>query len=143
MQRSPRAADLGVPLHELDRLVDDELSDEILARVWAPAIRRVRDHRAAGHRTVLITGAIRPLTRPLAPLFDEIAAAELAVVDGRCNGHLARPISAYRSTSSTDSSTTSCRTRSSRGYGHRRSGASATIAPLVIAPCSSPGRSVR
>jgi phosphoserine phosphatase len=40
---------------------------------------------------VLITGAIRPLTRPLAPLFDEIAAADLAVVEGRCNGHLARP----------------------------------------------------
>jgi HAD superfamily hydrolase (TIGR01490 family) len=81
----------GVPVTELDRLVDDDLADEILARIWAPAIRRVRDHRAAGHRTVLITGAIRPLTRPLAPLFDEIAAADLAVVDGRCNGHLARP----------------------------------------------------
>ena len=59
--------------------------------MWPAAIRRVRDHRAAGHRTVLITGAIRPLTRPLAPLFDEIAAADLAVVDGECNGHLARP----------------------------------------------------
>ena len=34
------------------------------------AVRRIREHRAAGHRTVLITGAVRPLTRPLAPLFD-------------------------------------------------------------------------
>ncbi|MFL6240995.1 MAG: HAD-IB family hydrolase [Actinomycetes bacterium] len=81
----------GASLDELNRLVDEELADEMLTRVWPAAIRRVRDHRAAGHRTVLITGAIRPVTRPLAPLFDEIAAADLAVVDGRCNGHLAHP----------------------------------------------------
>jgi fatty acyl-CoA reductase len=81
----------GVTIDELDRLVDEELADGILGRVWPAAIRRIRDHRAAGHRTVLITGAIRPLTRPLAPLFDEIAAADLAVADGKCNGHLARP----------------------------------------------------
>jgi phosphoserine phosphatase len=39
---------------------------------------------------VLITGAIRPLTRPLAPLFDHIEAAELAVdARGVCTGYLA------------------------------------------------------
>src|SRR3954451_7613505 len=81
----------GVLLDDLNRLVDEDLTNDILARVWPAAIRRVRDHRSAGHRTVLITGAIRPLTRPLGPLFDEIAAADLALVDGRCNGHLARP----------------------------------------------------
>jgi phosphoserine phosphatase len=38
---------------------------------------------------VLITGAIRPLTRPLAPLFDHVEAAELAVDEwGVCTGHL-------------------------------------------------------
>src|SRR5204862_107963 len=55
----------GAPADELDRLVDDELADEILARAWPAAIRRIRDHRAAGHRTVLLTGAIRPLAPPL------------------------------------------------------------------------------
>ena len=50
------------------------------------ALRRVREHREAGHRTLLLTGAIRPLTRPLAPLFDEIVAADLAV-DDRGAGH--------------------------------------------------------
>ena len=59
--------------------------------MWPAAVRRIRDHRAAGHRTVLLTGAIRPLTRPFAPLFDEIVAADLAVADGRCTGHLAQP----------------------------------------------------
>ncbi len=62
----------------------------MLARVSAPALRRVREHRQAGHRTVLLTGAIEALTRPLAPLFDEVVAARLAVgPDGRCTGRLA------------------------------------------------------
>jgi phosphoserine phosphatase len=39
---------------------------------------------------VLITGAIRPLTRPLRPLFDHIEAADLAVdAAGVCTGFLA------------------------------------------------------
>jgi phosphoserine phosphatase len=62
----------------------------VLARLAPAAVRRVREHRAAGHPTVLITGAIRPLTRPLAPLFDHVEAAELAVDEhGRCTGFLA------------------------------------------------------
>ena len=62
----------------------------MLARLAPAAVRRVREHRAAGHTTVLITGAIRPLTRPLAPLFDHIEAAELGVDErGRCTGFLA------------------------------------------------------
>jgi len=55
-------------------------------------VRAVREHRAAGHRTVLVTGAVAPLTRPVAPLFDEVVAADLAVdSDGRCTGFLIRP----------------------------------------------------
>ena len=65
------------------------LTDHVLARLAPAAIRRVREHRAAGQPTVLITGAIRPLTRPLAPLFDHIVAAELAVDErGICTGYL-------------------------------------------------------
>ena len=53
-------------------------------------MRRIREHRDAGHQTVLITGAIRPLTRPLRPLFDHIEAADLAVDErGVCTGYLA------------------------------------------------------
>ena len=41
---------------------------------------------------MLLTGAIRPITRPLAPLFDKIVAADLAVDErGRCTGFLAAP----------------------------------------------------
>jgi fatty acyl-CoA reductase len=80
----------GARLDELERVVDEVLTDHVLSRLAPAAVRRIREHRAAGHPTVLITGAIRPLTRPLAPLFDHVEAADLAV-DGRgeCTGFLA------------------------------------------------------
>ena len=82
----------GADLAALERLVDDVLAEHILSRVSPSAVRRVRAHRAAGHRTVLITGAIRPLTRPLTALFDAVVAADLAVGDdGRCTGYLTAP----------------------------------------------------
>jgi fatty acyl-CoA reductase len=80
----------GARLSTLDRIVDEHVAPHILERLAPQAVRRIREHRAAGHLCVLITGAIRPLTRPLAPLFDHIEAADLAVDEhGRCTGHLA------------------------------------------------------
>jgi HAD superfamily hydrolase (TIGR01490 family) len=54
-------------------------------------VRRIREHREAGHRTVLITGALDVFVQPLAPLFDEIVAAHLATDDGRYTGYLETP----------------------------------------------------
>ncbi len=80
----------GADPDELARLVDEVAGDILLRRVKPAAIRRVRQHREAGHRTVLLTGAVEVLTRPLAPLFDEIVATRLALGgDGRCTGRLA------------------------------------------------------
>jgi HAD superfamily hydrolase (TIGR01490 family) len=80
----------GARLADLDAVADEHLTDHILSRLSPDAVRRIRQHRAAGHHTVLITGAIRPLTRPLLPLFDHIEAADLAVDDrGVCTGYLA------------------------------------------------------
>jgi alcohol-forming fatty acyl-CoA reductase len=80
----------GARLADLDAIADEHLTDHVLTRLSPAAVRKIREHRAAGHRTVLITGAIRPLTRPLLPLFDHIEAAELAVDDrGVCTGYLA------------------------------------------------------
>ncbi len=82
----------GADLAALETFVDSSLTDIILDRLAPEAIRRVRDHREAGHTTVLLTGTIRPFTRPLVPLFDEIVAAELATDDqGRCTGYLTGP----------------------------------------------------
>jgi alcohol-forming fatty acyl-CoA reductase len=82
----------GADYEALLRVVDEHVTDIMLSRLSASATRAVRDHRAAGHHTVLITGAIRPLTRPVEPLFDEVIAADLAVgADGRCTGFLVQP----------------------------------------------------
>jgi len=82
----------GADPEALLRLVDDDVASMVLARTSAPALRRVREHRAAGHRTVLVTGALDLLTRPLAPLFDEVRAVTLVVgADGRFTGRLVEP----------------------------------------------------
>jgi HAD-superfamily subfamily IB hydrolase, TIGR01490 len=82
----------GARLADLEAIVDESLTDHVLSRLAPAAVRRVREHRAAGQPTVLITGAILPLTRPLAPLFDRIEAADLAVdADGVCTGLLTAP----------------------------------------------------
>ena len=39
----------------------------------------MREHRALGHRTILITGALDFAVEGLRPLFDEIVAAEMTV----------------------------------------------------------------
>jgi alcohol-forming fatty acyl-CoA reductase len=82
----------GASYDELLRIVDESVTETVLSRLSAAAVRAVREHRAAGHHTLLITGAIAPLARPVAMLFDEVVAAELAVgPDGRCTGFLAHP----------------------------------------------------
>jgi HAD superfamily hydrolase (TIGR01490 family) len=82
----------GALLSDLDRIVDESIRQTMLAKLAPAAVRAIREHRDAGHRLVLITGAVTPLTRPIAPLFDEIISAELAVDrHGRCTGLLQRP----------------------------------------------------
>ncbi len=81
----------GVDEAELRRLVDDSVGDALLERTMPEAIRRIREHRAAGHRTVLITGTIDVLVEPLAPLFDEVVAGRMHSRDGIWTGYLDRP----------------------------------------------------
>ena len=82
----------GADLAALEEFVDTTLAAQILSRMSPEAVRRIREHRNAGHTTILITGVVRPLTRPLAPLFDVIVAADLATdADGRCTGFLTGP----------------------------------------------------
>ena len=58
-----------------------------------PQARTLNDeHRAAGHRTVLVTGALEVLVEPLADLFDEVVATRMDVTsDGVLSGYLATP----------------------------------------------------
>ncbi len=74
-----------------DRLRDDawELFHHLLlAKSFPAGIARVREHRAAGHRTILITGALDLVVEPLRPLFDEIVCARLGESGGTFTGRL-------------------------------------------------------
>ncbi len=65
------------------------LTDLVITKSFPAGIRRVREHKALGHRTVLITGALDFLVEPLRPLFDEIVAAKMSVrPDGTFSGEL-------------------------------------------------------
>jgi alcohol-forming fatty acyl-CoA reductase len=81
----------GASVEGVDRLVDLHVGEFMLQKASAAAIRRIRDHRAAGHRTILITAAAGAFIRPLAPLFDIVIGAELEVRDGRYTGFMSAP----------------------------------------------------
>jgi len=79
----------GAPVAQLREDSAEMLSQLILTKSFPAAIRRVREHRALGHRTVLITGALDFVVEPLKPLFDDIVSASLAVGDdGRYLGQM-------------------------------------------------------
>jgi phosphoserine phosphatase len=63
----------------------------VLGHTATAALERAAAHRAAGHRTVLVTGSIGTLTAPVASAFDEVIASEMHVKDGQLTGYLARP----------------------------------------------------
>ncbi len=61
----------------------------LLTKSFPAGFARVRAHRALGHRTVLITGALDFVVEPLRPLFDEVVCASLGVdATGRFTGRL-------------------------------------------------------
>ncbi|MGB5759593.1 MAG: HAD-IB family hydrolase [Acidimicrobiales bacterium] len=78
----------GASVAEMDRLGPELLADHILTKAFPAALRRVREHRRLGHRTVLITGALNIVVEPLGPLFDDVICAEMSQRDGRYTGEL-------------------------------------------------------
>jgi HAD superfamily hydrolase (TIGR01490 family) len=77
------------PLAQLAEDSQELSNDLLLAKAFPAAIRRVREHRALGHRTLLITGALDFVIEPLRPLFDDIVCASLSVKpDGTYSGEL-------------------------------------------------------
>jgi HAD superfamily hydrolase (TIGR01490 family) len=81
----------GASVEGIDRLVEHHVGEFMLQKASAASIRRVRAHRAAGHRTILITAAAEPFVRPLSPLFDVVIGAELEQRDGRYTGFMSAP----------------------------------------------------
>ncbi len=78
----------GASVAEMDRLGPELLADHILTKAFPAALRRIREHRRLGHRTVLITGALDIVVKPLGPLFDDVICAEMSQLDGRYTGEL-------------------------------------------------------
>jgi len=81
----------GAREDELRALAREHMGEMILRRLAPAATRRIREHRAAGHTVVLVTGAADFVVEPLRPLVDEIVAAELKVRGGRFTGDLVMP----------------------------------------------------
>ena len=50
-----------------------------MAKSFPAGIRRVREHRALGHRTLLITGALDFVIEPFRPLFDDVICAHMSL----------------------------------------------------------------
>jgi fatty acyl-CoA reductase len=76
------------PAEQLASDAGELFSELLLTRAFPGALRRVREHRRLGHRTVLITGALDVVVAPLAPLFDDVIATGLDVRSGRVTGEL-------------------------------------------------------
>jgi len=75
-------------VEQLEHDAAELFSDLLVKNAFPEAIRRVRQHRALGHRTVLITGALDFIVSPLQPLFDDIIAPSLEQQDGRYTGRM-------------------------------------------------------
>ncbi|MBL8777926.1 MAG: HAD-IB family hydrolase [Acidimicrobiales bacterium] len=78
----------GASVEQLAEDSQEMFSALILSKSFPAAIRRVREHRRLGHRTVLITGALDFVIEPLRPLFDDIVCAELSQKRGKYTGEL-------------------------------------------------------
>jgi fatty acyl-CoA reductase len=78
----------GAPAARLEDDAWELFSDLLLMKSFPAGIRRVREHRRLGHRTVLITGALDFVIAPLRPLFDDVVCASLGRHDGRLTGEL-------------------------------------------------------
>ena len=79
----------GASLEQLEHDARELLSQLFITKSFPAGIRRVREHRALGHRTLLITGALEFTIAPLRTLFDDVVAARMTVgPDGRLTGEL-------------------------------------------------------
>jgi fatty acyl-CoA reductase len=69
------------PIEQIERDAAEMFTHLILTKSFPDGLRRVRQHRELGHRTILITGALDFNVAGLRPLFDEIVAAEMSITE--------------------------------------------------------------
>lgn len=77
---------------DLRALMQGEAGRRIRASILPEALETIERHRAAGHRTLLVSGALDVLVEPLADLFDEVIATHMDEdAAGVMTGYLATP----------------------------------------------------
>ena len=81
----------GTRVADVERLVAGAWGRSLRRRIRPGAVARIEQHRAAGHRTVLVTGSLQVFTTPIADLFDEVVASQMDTRDGVLTGYLAMP----------------------------------------------------
>lgn len=79
--------------HEVMKRLGREALDAVtLRRIYPEGMRRIREHKRAGHRVLLLTGALDVVVQPLADLLEvEVDCAHLLVTEGRLTGDLQAP----------------------------------------------------
>lgn len=81
----------GMPVARLERIVQGGYADTFVRHTSPSAIAQIKQHRDAGHRTVLVTGSIETLAEPIAGLFDEVVGGHMHATNGVLTGYLAKP----------------------------------------------------
>ena len=82
----------GLDYEVMKRLGREALDAVTLRRIYPEGMRRIREHKRAGHRVLLLTGALDVVVEPLAELLDvEVDCAHLLTKEGRLTGDLQSP----------------------------------------------------
>jgi len=82
----------GLDYEEMKRLGREAMNAVTLRRLYPAGVRRIREHKLAGHRILLLTGALDVVVEPLAELLEvDLDCAHLIVRDGILTGDLTAP----------------------------------------------------
>ena len=81
----------GTRVTDIERVVGGAWGQNVVRKLKPGALARIEEHRAAGHRTVLVTGGLDLFAAPLAPLFDDVVASSMEARDGVLTGYLSTP----------------------------------------------------
>ncbi|HEX2680530.1 MAG TPA: HAD-IB family hydrolase, partial [Candidatus Dormibacteraeota bacterium] len=82
----------GLDYDVMKQLGREALDAVTLRRIYPEGMRRIREHKRAGHRVLLLTGALDVVVEPLAELLDvEVDCAHLLLKEGRMTGDLESP----------------------------------------------------
>ena len=82
----------GLDYEVMKRLGHEALNAVTLRRTYPEGMRRIREHKRAGHRVLLLTGALDVVVEPLAELLEvEVDCAKVLIKDGRMTGDLESP----------------------------------------------------